>query len=430
MTNSRSAFGLQAGFTFLLAIGTAPALFAQDAQNYIVQFRAGVTPAARRAAVGNAGASARVVYNGVSAVSVRVPNDRALRALQGRADVLAVVPDRAVFADQASNARAGGKPGGGGGGTTQTVPAGVVRVGVPRAGSDGSGVGVAIVDTGVDLAHADLPGTIDAYSAFGPSCMDDEGHGTHVAGIVAARDNARDVIGVAPAAQLYCVKVLDSTGSGSDESLMAGLDWVLANQDLVSPAIRVINMSLGRPGTVDDNPAMRDLFAALDAAGVLVVASAGNDPAADAGGEIPAAYPRVAAVASTTAVNGSNQCRFLSGAIAADTASYFTTDGVKVLISAPGEEREDVSRACTIQSTGILSLNRGGGTTRMSGTSMSSPHVAGIAARYFQQNAAYSPGDVRGWIVTGASRPGVAPLNSPSSAYTFDGVREGVAQAP
>jgi len=429
MTKSRSAFGFQAGLAFLLAVGTAPALFAQDAQNYIVQFRAGVTAAARRAAVGNAGASARVVYNGVSAASVRVPNDRAMRALQARADVVAVIPDRAVFADQSANAKAAGKPGGGGG-TTQIVPAGVVRVGAPRAGSDGSGVGVAILDTGIDLTHADLAGTIDAYSAFGASCMDDEGHGTHVAGIVAARDNTRDVIGVAPAAQLYCVKVLDSTGSGSDESLMAGLDWVLINHDLVTPAIRVINMSLGRPGTVDDNPTMRDLFAALDAAGVLVVASAGNDPAADAGNQIPAAYPQVAAVASTTAVNGSNQCRFLPGAIAADTASYFTTDGVKVLISAPGEEREDVSRACQIQGSGILSLKLGGGTTRMSGTSMSSPHVAGIAARYFQQNPAYSPSDVRGWIVTGASRPGVAPLNSPSSAYTFDGVREGVAQAP
>jgi len=300
MTKSRSVFGFQTGLAFLLAIGTAPALFAQDAQNYIVQFRAGVTAAARRAAVGNAGASARVVYNGVSAASVRVPNDHALRALQARADVVAVVPDRVVFADQSANAKAAGKPGGGGG-TTQVVPAGVVRVGVPRAGSDGSGVGVAILDTGVDLTHADLAGTIDAYSAFGPSCMDDEGHGTHVAGIVAARDNTRDVIGVAPAAQLYCVKVLDSTGSGSDESLMAGLDWVLINHDLVTPAIRVINMSLGRPGTVDDNPAMRDLFAALDAAGVLVVASAGNDPAADAGNQIPAAYPQVAAVASTTA---------------------------------------------------------------------------------------------------------------------------------
>ena len=428
MTKSRSAFGVQTGLAFLLAIGSAQALFAQDSQDYIVQFRPGVTTAARRAAVGNAGAHARWVYDGVSAASVSVPNDRALRALQGHRDVVAVIPNRAVFANQSVQAK--GKPGGGGGGTIQVVPAGVARVGVPRAGSDGSGIGVAVLDTGIDLAHPDLAGTVDAFSAFGGSCADDQGHGTHVAGIIAAHDNTSDVVGVAPAAQLYCVKVLDSTGSGSDEAVMAGLDWVLVNHALVTPAIRVINMSLGRPGTVDDNPAMRDLVAALDAAGVSIVAAAGNDAAADVSGQIPAAYPQVAAVASTTAVGGSNQCRFLSAAIAADTASYFTTDGVKVLISAPGDEREDVSRACLLQATGILSLKLGGGTTRMSGTSMASPHVAGVAARFYQQNPAFSPSDVRGWIVTGASRPGVAPLNSPSSAYTFDGVREGVAQAP
>ena len=429
MTKSRSAFGVHTGLAFLLAIGSAQVLFAQDSQDYIVQFRAGVTAAARRAAVGNAGANARFVYAGVSAASVRVPNAQALRALQGRSDVVAVIPNRAVFADQ--NATAKGKPGGGGGGvTTQVVPAGVARVGVPRVGSDGSGIGVAVVDTGIDLTHPDLAGTVDAFSAFGGSCADDQGHGTHVAGIIAARDNTRDVIGVAPAAQLYCVKVLDSTGSGSDEAVMAGLDWVLTNHALVTPAIRVINMSLGRPGTVDDNPAMRDLVAALDTAGVSIVVAAGNDPAADVSGQIPAAYPTVAAVASTTAVGGSNLCRFLSAPIAADTASYFTTDGVKVLISAPGDEREDVSRACLLQATGILSLRLGGGTTRMSGTSMASPHVAGVAARFYQQNAAFSPSDVRGWITADASRPGVAPLDSPSSAYTFDGVREGVAQAP
>jgi len=287
-----------------------------------------------------------------------------------------------------------------------------------------------VLDTGVDLTHPDLAGTVNAFSAFGPSCMDDNGHGTHVAGIIAAHNNTIDVVGVAPAAQVYCVKVLDGSGSGSDESLMAGLDWVLSNHALVQPAIRVINMSLGRPGTVDDNPAMRDLFAALEAVGVSIVASAGNDASADVSGQIPAAYPQVAAIASTTAGGGSNQCRFLSGPVAADTASYFTTDGAHVLISAPGEEREDVSRSCLIQSVGILSTKLGGGTTRMSGTSMASPHVAGVAARYYQQNPSYSPSDVRAWIVLDAARPGVAPLNSPGSQYTFDGVREGIAQAP
>src|SRR5258705_5359162 len=98
MTKSRSVFGFQTGLAFLLAIGTAPALFAQDAQNYIVQFRAGVTAAARRAAVGNAGASAPGVYNGVSAPSGTVPHDRALRALQAPADLVGLGSDRVGFA--------------------------------------------------------------------------------------------------------------------------------------------------------------------------------------------------------------------------------------------------------------------------------------------------------------------------------------------
>lgn len=430
MTKSKSAFGVRASAcAFVMLLGGAHMLFAQEPQKYIVQFRPGVAPAARRTAAVKAGAAASVVYTGISAASVRVPNERVLRALEGNPDVMAVIPNRTVTASQSAEAKAGGKPGGGGT-AAQVTPAGVARVGSAHAGSDGAGIGVAVLDTGIDLAHPDLVGTVDAFSAFGPSCMDDQGHGTHVAGIIAARDNTRDVVGVAPAAQLYCVKVLDSTGSGSDESLMAGLDWVLSNHALVTPAIRVINMSLGRPGMVDDNPAMRDLVAALEGAGVSIIASAGNDASADASGQIPAAYPSVAAVASTTAVSGSNQCRFLSAPVAADSASYFTTDGAKVLISAPGEEREDVSRSCLISSVGILSTKLGGGTTRMSGTSMSSPHVAGVAARYFQQNPAYSPSDVRGWIAADANRPGVAPLNSPSSGYTFDGVREGIAQAP
>ena len=189
-------------------------------------------------------------------------------------------------------------------------------------------------------------------------------------------------------------------------------------------------MSLGRPGTVDDNPALRDLIAALDAAGVLTVVSAGNDASTDVAAQIPAAYPQVVSVASTTAIAGANQCRQLAQPIAADTASYFTTDGRNVSVSAPGEDQEDVSRACLIKSVGILSTRLGGGVTRMSGTSMAAPHVAGIAARLFQKYPSYTPLAVRIQIASDAIRRGIAPLDSPTSTYTFDGVREGVAVAP
>jgi subtilisin family serine protease len=247
---------------------------------------------------------------------------------------------------------------------------------------------------------------------------------------VAARDNTIDVIGVAPKAQLYCVKVLDSTGGGTDATVMAGLDWVLANHALVQPNIRVINMSLGRAGSVDDNPSFHDLIRSLEAAGVAVVVAAGNDASAEVSQMIPAAYSEVIAVASVTASAGSNQCRWLSAPIAADTASYFTTDGANVVVSAPGEDAENVSRACLISSTGILSTRLGGGTTRMSGTSMASPHVAGVVARHFQANPAFTVSDVRQFLALDAARKNVAPLDSPTSSYTFDGIREGIAQAP
>ena len=417
----------------ILMYGSAQVLLAQGAQDYIVRFREGANAAARATAVRNAGAALGFNFHRVNAAAVRVANARALAALQNDPSVLAVIPDRSVFAYQ-GNESAKGKPGGGGGGggsAAQVIPAGVVRVGVPTGTSNGTGVGVAVLDTGVDLAHADLTGTVNAFNGFGgPSCQDDQGHGTHVTGIIAARDNGIDVVGVAPGATIYCVKVLDSAGSGSDATVMAGLEWVLDNHALSVPAIRVVNMSLGRPGSVDDNPDLHYLISSLETAGITIVVAAGNDPSRDAANQIPGGYPEVVAVASTTAKAGSNSCRFLSSPIAADTASYFTSDGVSVTVSAPGEEKEDVSRSCLITSVGILSTRMGGGTTRMSGTSMASPHVAGIVARYYQQDPSYTVADIRQFLEHDADGVGLAPKNSPTSSYTFDGVREGIAQAP
>src|SRR5262249_572554 len=161
--------------------------------------------------------------------------------------------DRAVHAIPGAIDAKGKPTHSGGSGSGEIIPEGVKRVGQPTATSNGAGIGVAIVDTGIDLSNADLAPPACTFRAFGGSFPDDNGHGTHGSGIVAAlKGNNIGTVGVAPAATLYCAKVLDSTGSGSDSNVIAGLDWVASIR-----AIRVVNMSLGRDGTPDDNPALR-----------------------------------------------------------------------------------------------------------------------------------------------------------------------------
>ncbi len=363
---------------------------------------------------------------GASPVAVAAGHGR-LRALQHDPRVEAIVQDNAVYAF--------GKPGGGGSSTGQIIPEGVKRIGATNVwgGFTGAGIGVAVVDTGVDLQHADLAPVVDAFSSFavGGSAQDDNGHGTHVAGIIAARNNSVGVVGVAPAAQIYAVKVLDASGSGSDASVIAGLNYVAENANSVTPQIRVVNMSLGRPASSDasDDIAMHAAIQNVVAKGITVVVAAGNDCGSQISDQVPAGFSEVIAVASTTAKDGTKN-RFGYG-VGADTASYFTTDGASVAISAPGEDQENVSNGYFISSVGILSTRLGGGTTRMSGTSMASPHAAGVAALLYQQNGSLSPLQVRSKIVAGASNPdGAAPKDSPTTCYSFDGKREGVLSVP
>jgi subtilisin len=393
---------------------------------YIVQVNAGENPGAVAAAHGVA---LRHLYRiAVRGFAGKVPPGR-LASLAADPRVAHVVPDREMMAIA--------KPGsgGGGGGTTQTVPAGVQRIGAAPGSLafTGAGVGVAVVDTGIDFNHADLqPIGAISFSAFGGSALDNNGHGTHCAGIVAARNNTRDVVGVAPNAVLFAVKVLDAAGNGSDSDIIAGFDWIAANASTAAPAIRVANVSLGREGTVDDDPVLHAAVQSVVANGVAIIVAAGNDAALEISQQIPAGYPEVIAVSSATAKNGTNQYHFYNGVIAADTASYFTTDGPGVAIAAPGEDQENISKAGFIQSVGILSTKLGGGTTRLSGTSMAAPHATGVAALIWQKalgaGQTLTPADIRSRIVNGASNS-AAPLDSPTSSYTFDGVREGILSA-
>ena len=275
--------------------------------------------------------------------------------------------------------------------TEQTTPTGVSRIDAPVSAQTGTGIRVAIIDTGIDLDHPDLAGNIDQSRGVdcispGTSADDDQGHGTHVAGTVAAISNSEGVVGVAPGATLVPVKVLNSQGSGTWDQVICGINHV-ANPDL---GIHVANMSLGGTGTASGScadPGDDAMYAAICGAlanGVILVVAAGND-GRDASGFVPAAYPEVVTVSAYTDLDGSPANSGCTGGrgpfrTCDETFASFSNYGSVVDVIAPG---------VTINSTTI-----GGSYGTKSGTSMAAPHVAGVAALILAANPGMSPADV------------------------------------
>jgi len=278
---------------------------------------------------------------------------KAEAALAREAGVLRIDDDVEVFA----LVKPDGKPAKGGRGKEKPQPAETLPWGVDRIDADlvwgittGDPVKVAIIDTGIDLTHPDLKDNIKGgYNAINSreSANDDNGHGTHVAGIIAAIDNEIGVIGVGPKIDLYAVKVLDRNGSGYLSDVIEGLDWAIQN------GMQVVNMSLGTSDNIDS---FHQAVQKVNAAGITQVAAAGNNY----GGAVdyPGAYDEVIAVSATNK---------------SDRIANFSSVGPQVDLAAPG--------------VSIYSTYKGSTYKTLDGTSMASPHVAGTAALVLTQTA-------------------------------------------
>ena len=284
-----------------------------------------------------------VYGNSIHGFSVKIAPGQ-LKKLQEDPSVKLIEEDQVMTLVEPVIKPAKGKPGGGGGGSpAQQIPWGITRVG---GVSDYSGSNVAwIIDTGVDVTHPDLNVDASRGTTFirRSTPDDDNGHGSHVAGTIAALNNAIGVVGVAAGATVIPVKVLDRNGSGSYSAVIAGVDFVAANGSDGD----VANMSLGGPVST----ALDDAVIAAAKTGVKFVLAAGNE-SGDANNHSPARS------------NGNNIFT-ISAMDINDNWAYFSNFGnPPVDYCAPGYS--------------ILSTWKDGGYNTISGTSMAAPHAAGV----------------------------------------------------
>jgi subtilisin family serine protease len=385
-------FTTRLSITTLIAIGLLSAGFATSASAdpVIVILKPGANPSAHAK---RHGVETTQVYdnalNGYAANITAAGKGR----LAKDAAVLDIVADTIV-----TIAKPYAKPSGGSGGTTappQVTPFGIQRAGgllSPSANIDGIdmrvNVDVAVIDTGI-ATHPDL-NVVGGVACNGTNWKDGNGHGTHVAGTIGAKDDAYGVVGVAPGARLWAVRVLNSAGSGWMSQVLCGIDWVAAR----SSTIEVANMSLGGPGTdpgaCPGTTADPEHFAIcrLVANGVPVAVAAGNETD-DAANSTPAAYDAAITVSALADFDG------LEGGLGAatcradedDTFANFSNYGEDVDIIAPG--------VC-IKSTWKSGYNT------ISGTSMASPHVAGALALLAAADGAATPAQLKASLLDAA----------------------------
>jgi subtilisin family serine protease len=297
----------------------------------------------------------------------------------------------------------------------QIVPTGYQRVGA-EAG-DFSDVDVAVVDTGVDQFHDDL-NVVGGFNCTDPQNGDDNwghdgyGHGTHVAGIIAALDNDRGVVGVAAGARIWSVKVLGDDGSGSFASVLCGIDWVAQHAN----TIEIANLSLG--GQIPPTPLwgsdpVHNGFGITAGLGPIIVVSAGNS-GIDSINSSPANYAEsVVTVSALTDYDGLPDS--LSAPNGGIPAEY--RDDHRALFSNYGSVVDFIAPGVDILST--TPLNTYG---RASGTSMAAPEVAGVLAAWAAANPRYARfafeavhewSSAQGWAVRSGWEGDIGPDHEP-----------------
>jgi subtilisin family serine protease len=281
----------------------------------------------------------------------------------------------------------------------QTIPTGIRRCGAhlsPSASIDGIDdpldLDIAVIDTGIDPRHPDL-NVVEGLDTLRKGSGDPNGHGTHVAGIIGARDNGLGVVGVAPGARLWPIRVLNKRGVGTWADVVDGLDWVAER----STIIEVANLSLSGDLSAD-NSILRAAFDGLAASGVTIVAAAGNadrNGPQEASRTVPARYASVIAVSALADSNG------LAGASAGlfnagrgytefdESFADFSNYGASVSLIAPG--------------VSILSTYKNRQYAHISGTSQATPHVAGAAALYRLTHPGATPQAVRAALLASGS---------------------------
>jgi len=300
-----------------------------------------------QALVRSHGGTIKYSYTLVPAIAASIP-EPAIEGLRRNPNVTIVEPDIEVYAVDAELDNSWG---------VKHIGAGTVH----NNGNKGTGIKVAIIDSGVDYTHPDLDANFNSanrgydFVNGDSNPMDDNGHGTHCAGIVAAEDDSSGVVGVAPEADLYALKVLNRSGSGDYSDVIAALNWCVSGPDGIhgngdDPGIKVTSNSYGSSGYPGST--VEAAFINAAAAGIINVCAAGNNGAGDDTVIYPAKwYTSCIAVAATDS---------------SDTRASFSSTGPEVEISAPG--------------VGIYSTYPRSRYVSMSGTSMACPHVSGTAA--------------------------------------------------